>query len=285
MSSLIRVLFFLFLFFFLFIIPAYAVSVSIDNVPKTIGTDPFTLLLTVSGASAGTNYLRVDIYQNGTISYFGETYNDKNNEWHNGSDGTKYSEITIGSDGTGNGKVQARIGDTILNDYSGSGAYFLRIRRYTAGGNYNNDEAKASAIPVTLIYPTFTPTSTPTPLPEATAKPTKTPKPTNTPTPEKKTQSVDQTDYESVLSESSSGEDVSLSIYPSSVSGSNSAGPTAILAAQITPAKKNTTEASIMREKKELSNSDLLLIVVSMGGVLFIACGILMYVRKIKRKN
>lgn len=173
---------------------AYAVTVTINNPPTTVTESEFILNVTVSGASEGNNYLRVDLYKDGTTNYFGETYSGS--EWYSGSDYTKYFPITIisGSDWTGD--VKARVGNPSTSDYDGQGSYKIRIRRYTNAGTQNADEANRSAVPITISVPTLTPTPTNTPTPNPTSTPTSTstptptntptPKPTNTPTPAKK---------------------------------------------------------------------------------------------------
>src|SRR5437868_14827917 len=71
----------------------YAVTVSIIDYPSTISLDQFSLTASVSEASSGTNYLRLDIFKDGTTTYFGETYNGS--DWYSGSDGKQYFPITV----------------------------------------------------------------------------------------------------------------------------------------------------------------------------------------------
>jgi hypothetical protein len=169
-------------FFFIFHPHVDAVSTVVTATPSSIGSDPFSVAISITGATAGTNYLRVDIYKNETTNYFGQTFNGT--DWISNSEGIQYFPVTIAEDKTWSGEVQARINE-IPSDYSGLDAYFLRVRRYTAGGNYNNDEAKASAVAITLTIPTPTSVPTNTPTPTKVPTPTRVPTPTKIPTPTK----------------------------------------------------------------------------------------------------
>ncbi|HVZ67110.1 MAG TPA: hypothetical protein VG917_02510 [Patescibacteria group bacterium] len=160
-----------------------AVTVSITNSPSTITSDSFKVTVSVSGASTGTNYLRVDVYKDGTSNYFGETNNGSG--WYGGSDGTQYFPITITPGSAWSGDVEARIGSPSQSDYDGQGSYKLRIRRYTSSGNQGSEDANQSAVNVTISVPTQTPTPTLTPTPTNAPTPTRTPTPTDAPTPTK----------------------------------------------------------------------------------------------------
>src|SRR3972149_11172560 len=84
------------LLFFLFPGRAYAVTVTISNNPSTITSESFNLTVSIEGAQAGTNYIRVDLYKEGTTDYyFGETYNGSS--WYNGSEEVQYFPVTIES--------------------------------------------------------------------------------------------------------------------------------------------------------------------------------------------
>lgn len=165
---------FLVLIFFAVTKSALAVSVTISSSPSTINQDPFTIVASVSGASTGTNYLRIDIFKDGSDNYFGQTYNGSN--WYSGSTYTEYLPITIQSGIPWSGNIQGQVGAPSLTEYDGSGTYKIRLRRYTESGGTNATEANGSAVSVSINIPT--PTQTP-------AQPTATPKltPTNTPVP------------------------------------------------------------------------------------------------------
>ncbi len=172
------------------VFPVLAVTVHVDQSPSTIASDQFTVNVLVTGAVPGTNYLRVDLYKDGTTNYFGETFNGQN--WYSGSDGTQYFAITIADDKTGNGMLQSRVGNTLPKSYDGSGTYKLKIRRYTSANDYTFSD------PVDIVFafptlantpaPTSTPTKTPTPTriptPTRTLTPTRTPTPIKTPIPQ-----------------------------------------------------------------------------------------------------
>lgn len=161
----------------------FAVTVSITDFPSTITDQPFTLVASISGASAGTNYLKIDIYKDGTSNYFGETFNGS--DWYNGSIYSQYFSINLQSGIPWSGSVQGRIGSPNSTEFDRTGSYKLRLRRYTNGGGYTSAEANGSAVTVSINLPT--PTNTPTPSPTPTQAPTNTPTPspttTITPTP------------------------------------------------------------------------------------------------------
>lgn len=157
-----------------------AVTVSVVSVPSSITQDAFTLTASVSGAQAGTNYLRIDLYKDGSTNYFGETYNGSS--WYNGSDGTQYFPVTILANTIWNGPIQGRFGTPSVTDFDGTGIYKIRIRRYTASGNVGSSDILNSSV-ISLVIPTSTPTPLPTPTPTDIPTSTPAPKiPTATPT-------------------------------------------------------------------------------------------------------
>jgi len=153
-----------------------AVTSSISNVPQLISTEPFTLNVKISGASVGTNYLRIDLYKPSTTNYFGETFNGSG--WYAGSDHTQHYSITIQSGTDWSGEIQGRLGNLNSTQYDGPGAYKLRVRRYTSSGNYNTTEANNSAVDVSINVSVAT--STPTTAPTITQEPILNPSPTLT---------------------------------------------------------------------------------------------------------
>ncbi|TSC88165.1 MAG: gamete and mating-type specific protein A [Microgenomates group bacterium Gr01-1014_16] len=179
----------LILLFFLSTFPALAVTITLSNVPSSISTDPFTLNVDISGPNPGTNYLRVDLFKDGTSNYFGETNNGS--VYYGGSDGLQYFPVTINAEGTASAQLTARIGNPSHTDYPGSGQYKLKIRRYTSADS--NSSSNSNDVQITFDWPTPTPTSTPqptsppaptnTPAPTTTPKLSSTPKPSATPTP------------------------------------------------------------------------------------------------------
>ncbi len=157
-----------------------AVTITLNDVPANISGEPFTVSATISGASTGTNYLRVDLFKNGTTNYFGETWNDVS--WYGGSSGPAYKPISIVSGIDTMVDVTAKVGSPSASQYTGSGAYKLRVRRYTSSGNVASGDAQIPAdvnIDLVLPSPTVAPEPTTTPTPMAT--PTSTPEPTPTP--------------------------------------------------------------------------------------------------------
>lgn len=168
---------------------AYAVSVLITDYPQAINQDPFTITVSVSGASPATNYLRVDLYKENTTNYFGETFNGS--DWYGASDYTKYFPITIDSTEKWSGEVQARIGNPSQTEYDWQGSYKLRIRRYTSSGGTNATEANNSSQTITINIPQPSPSPSPTPTPSASPSASSTspkspsPSPKLTPSPPK----------------------------------------------------------------------------------------------------
>ena len=169
--------------FAIFTSRAYAVTVSITNYPPTITDQSFTLTASVSGATTGTNYLKIDIFKDGTTNYFGETFN--NSDWYGGSTYTQYLPITIQSGVVWGGTIQGRIGSPTTTQYDGTGTYKIRLRRYTGGGGYTASEADNSSVVVGISLPTATPIPSDTPTPTKTPTPTNAPTSTSTPTPTK----------------------------------------------------------------------------------------------------
>lgn len=147
---------------FLFLVvtkSAYAVTLTISDYPQIISNVPFTTALSVQGAQAGTNYLRVDLYKEGTTKYFGETYNGT--DWYSGSNGKEYFPVSIQSGQTWTGNVQAKVGEPSSSDYPEPGLYKMRIRRYTTSGNQGGEDANVSAVSVNIDIPAPSPTPTP----------------------------------------------------------------------------------------------------------------------------
>ena len=174
-----------------FLCPAkiYAVSTDILSYPASISDEKFNITVQVASASAGTNYLRVDLYKDGTKNYFGET--DNGQAWYGGSDGKLYFPITIVSGTPAVATVSARLGEPSQSDYEGPGSYKLRVRRYTASGSQGSEDIISKDISITKTWPSPspspavvpTPTSTPSPSPTSTPTSTPTPKPSPTPLP------------------------------------------------------------------------------------------------------
>lgn len=163
----------------------HAVSITVTGAPASAGEEEFSLNVTVEGAGNGTNYLRIDLYQDGTTNYFGET--DNGSYWYNGSDGKQYAPVQIASS-SANLAVKAKIGEPTLSAYPGPGNYKLRIRRYTSSGNQaSNDSQTPVNISLTKTWPSPSPSPTPTPSPSpspsSTIIPSPSPSPTLTPTP------------------------------------------------------------------------------------------------------
>ncbi len=173
--------------------PVLAVSVTIPNTPLSVTDQPFNIDVAVSGAQAGTNYLRANLFSPGTTKYFGFTYNGT--AFNNSSDYSQYLPITIDSSGSWSGIIQAKL-DTDSNYYQGPGAYSLKVRRYTQSGSSYTWSNEAS-VDVSLPTPSPTPAPTPTPSPTPTPAPTPTRTPTPAPTPRKTSSPASSTIFNS----------------------------------------------------------------------------------------
>lgn len=227
MSKIVACLFIL-ISFLSFPTPVFAVTVAITDHPSEISDEPFSITVQISSAQADTtNYLRIDLYENGSISYFGYTYNGT--DFYNGSDYKQYPTVSIGADGSASKIIEGRV-DTTSGNYKGSGDYMLRVRRYTGSGGYSAQEANAGAVSLKINITEPTPTPTPTPTPQSstsqstsnTKSPTPTPKATSTttiksPSPTSTKQSpqvLSASDQDSLLLASLSAENTSPSPTP-----------------------------------------------------------------------
>lgn len=158
-----------------------AVTTTITSSPTTIGEDKFNVTVLISSASAGINYLRVDIYQEGTTKYFGET--DNGQAWYSGSDGKQYPPFTILSNTPLLATVSAHLGDPSLSEYPGPGSFKLKVRRYTSSGSQGSEDVTPVSVQLTKTWPSPTPSPTAEPTPSPSPSPSPTPTPTPTPSP------------------------------------------------------------------------------------------------------
>lgn len=198
---------FLILFFFIFSNHAFAVTVTINNFPSEITADSFNVEVNVSGAQDGANYLRVDLFKEGTTNYFGETWNNSN--WYGSSDGTQYLPVSI-NEGSASAVIQGRMGDATKTEYGGPGNYKLRIRRYTSASNYSFSDSQDVTINVALPSPSPTPAATSKATPIVTSAP-RSPSPTPksvTPTPFIRASPVSSKNTTSLPSLTTSSEDI-----------------------------------------------------------------------------
>lgn len=171
----IQTIFLLVLGFFILSSPVFAVSVTISNTPSSITDQPFNIDVSVSGAQAGTNYLRANLFPTGTTKYFGFTNNGTT--FVNGSDYSQYFSIPIDSSGNWSDTIQAKL-DIDSSYYTGAGTYSLKVRRYTQSGS---SYTWSNEVTLNINFATPSPTPAPTPIPS----PTPTPVPSSTPIPKK----------------------------------------------------------------------------------------------------
>ena len=251
-----------FLFFLYFTKPAFAVSVTISDYPSTITEDAFTITASISGATAGTNYLKIDIFEDGTTNYFGETFN--NSDWYGGSTYSQYLPITIQTGVTWSGNIQGRIGSPTTTQYDGNGIYKIRLRRYTGGGGYTASEANNSAVTISIAIPTSTPTPTNTPTPAPTSAPTQAPTPTRTPTPSPTP----------TLTVKPSASPTPKDTLPTSVLGESSESGLLVSPTEAKP-RKNV----LISNKAKNPNTNFQKILVLVGIVFILSCAILTFHR------
>ncbi len=156
-------------------------------------------------------------------------------------------------------------------------------------GNFQILSSVTEGSPNSSPQPTNTPTPSPTEKPAPTPKPTVTPKPTATPTPikTKSTSSSLTTSTTSIGTNTILADDITSTIKNQSVppikTSSTSADPTSVLGMSTKSAEKKVQKQP---QKKVLVNgvaSSLpQVIVIILGGAAFIACGIVIYFKKIK---
>ena len=146
-----------------------AVSISAVDFPGSVKDESFNVTASISGASLGQNYLRIDLFKEGTGNYFGETFNGSN--WYSGGEGKLFFPVTIDSSKLVLATITARFGNPSSLEYPGPGSYKLKIRRYTSSGNQASDNQDAVNIQINFITPSPVPTSTVTPVPTPSASP------------------------------------------------------------------------------------------------------------------
>lgn len=163
-----------------FVIPnkVLGVNITFESYPASISGEIFNVGVKITGANSGTNYLRIDLYKDGTNNYFGETYNGS--DWYSGSSGLSYYPVSI-QNASGSAIVQAQIGNPNSNDYTGAGLYKLRIRRYTSSGSLSSNDTQ-TPVDIQINYQTPSPTPTQTPQPSSVPTQNPTPFPTKIPT-------------------------------------------------------------------------------------------------------
>ncbi len=122
-----------FLIFFFSSKPALAVSVNITETPSQVTQTAFPIKVSVSGADPGINYLRANFFTPQTTNYFGLTYNG--NYYYNGSDFKQYFPIGIDQNGNWSGYLHVKMDDD-SKYFKESGAYNLKVRRYTPSAGY-----------------------------------------------------------------------------------------------------------------------------------------------------
>ena len=267
----------------------FAVTVEVNNAPTSLNDEQeFIVSVSISGASSNTNnYLRGAFYSDTSpTSYFGYTFNHLNN-WYNGSpspiDPHQFLQIQIGSDGSWSGEVKVKP-DISSSNFMGSGSYSFKIGRYTANGTSVSNWSQSNllsinttdptATPVPTSVPTNTPTPTKTPTPTPTTKPTSTPKvptPTKTPT------------LTPIKSEPTS----TILIANDVEESTQEALPTSILGESTESAVNTVSPSPFAKGTKTLASStnSLSKILIGIGVIFLISCGILAFRSYIKSRK
>lgn len=270
----------------LFSVSVFAVTVSINDYPSVITDESFTITASIAGATAGTNYLRIDIYKDQTTNYFGETFNGS--DWYGGSIFSQYLPITIQSGVTWSGSVQGRVGSPSLSDYDGNGNYKIRLRRYTGSGSSTATEANNSAVEVGITLPTSTPTPSPiltnTPTPTLTDAPT--PTPTRTPTPiSTSTPTPTKSPTPTLTPTKTPTPKITISPTISPTKISSSPTESEVLGESTIVQNSPTISISPVEVLSASSNNLLPKILIGLGVIFIASCGILAFREYIKNKK
>lgn len=235
----------LIIFFLFFLFPTqsvFAVTITVNNYPSTISTESFMIGVSISKeAKTGTNYLRADLFKEGTFNYFGETYNRK--IWYSGSDGQQYFPVSVTLGATTSATLQARVGNPKASDFPGPGQYKLRVRRYTSSGSAASGDVQN---PVTVNIAV----STPTPSPSQSSTPVSTSSTEVTPT------TVEQASSPSPIGEGTAASItpnptvISINLFDSlkATSSSKSVLPIATKASSFNPSEK-PKETKLLADK------------------------------------
>ncbi|MEK7533943.1 MAG: hypothetical protein AAB600_01260 [Patescibacteria group bacterium] len=264
------ILIFLIFLFILFHKPAFAALTITDVSPVSISSpeNVITITATASGLQNTTQYLQVGLTKGGEVSnYFGFTKN-QSEEWF------KYKSLPSPSDlssyfykftpvgGAWSGQILAKV-DIEDTGYKGSGNYTIKLIKYiTSSASYSSNSATITV----NIAPTSTPipTNTPTPSPTNTPVPTKTPtpSPTKSPTPTLKP--------------------TSALVIPTSIEPTDEAIPTSVLGESTESEIKEDDKPSKTKPVEEakilgIQADNLSKILISIGAILLLACGILIF--------
>lgn len=152
--------FFAHLLILIFCNPILAVSIdSKSDIVSMTTTEGYSINVNINGANDATNYLRVDLFKEGTNNYFGETYNGKG--YYGGSDGKSYFPIEI-INSSASANLNFRLGQPTPTEYLGPGEYKLKVRRYTSSGNVASNDSQ-SPIGIRIDYIFYTPSPVPVP--------------------------------------------------------------------------------------------------------------------------
>ena len=168
--------------FFLTLVPkTWAATISHSTNKSEVGINEDIELetnLTIQAGDGNEYFLRGVIYKPGSNNYCGFTWNGTG--WFSGPYSTQeqwknFQKISI-TNNSWNGKVKIKI-DQEDKGCKDSGAYKVKIQRFTLSGAGTFDDQNETSLYITVptSTPTITPTQANTPTPKITKAPTQTP--------------------------------------------------------------------------------------------------------------
>lgn len=234
----------------------------------------------------GTNYyLRGVFYKEGEgpSKYCGFTWNGT--EWFSGPYSTderwkKFLSVTIASD-SAQTTLKAKL-DITDSGCKESGTYKFKVQRFTQSGNGTFDGQNEQTLQIRI--PTSVPTATPSIRASPTQKPSSTPTrvtPTGTGVKIQNTSTI-AIQTESTLPESKVNKNTDTDLGETiSQKFHDSSGASLLLGESTAPGEQNP-ERTVIHSTNDYRPITLFL---SLGGLLFIACGVFMVIKKMKRKK
>lgn len=227
---------------------------------------------------------------------------DDDTDFNNDTGSSEKKQITSITQGSDNQHVVYELSTSMFNNDGDTVALFAPDGTLIDHYVYAKDPGKDISIgrspdgtgdfqvlaSATEGIPNSSPKPTITPTPEPTDKPTKVPKPTETPKPVKNSTVVvtnsptkNSAANQSVLADSTTDSNLNYTFSPTGKVGSDDAHLTSILGNRRNYTKKKAPTIQSKRVfVKGISVSVPQFIFVSIGGVLFLSCGILLYLNK-----
>lgn len=230
-------------------------------------------------APDGTNYyLRGVFYKEGSNNYCGYTWNG--NDWFSGPYSTderwkKFLSVTIASD-SAQTTLKAKL-DITDSGCKESGTYKFKVQRFTQSGNGTFDGQNEQTLQI--LIPTSVPTATPTVRASPTQKPSTTvirELPSVTGVKVQYTSSIsNQTVLTIPVTNVSKDTDIISGVTISQTVQDSSRA--SLLLGESTASGKQNSERMVIHSTNDYRPITLFL---SLGGLLFIACGVFMVIKK-----